>query len=48
MNKNIQKNNKKADKVIQSKFNDFVNEVMCRRDSNQRKADKLWIEIKPY
>lgn len=34
--------------VMQSKFNDFINEVMCRRDSNQRKADKLWIEIKPY
>ena len=32
--------------VMQSKFNDFVNEVMCRRDSNQRKADKLWMEIK--
>tara|TARA_Y100001938_G_C7736498_1_gene257254 strand:+ start:234 stop:509 length:276 start_codon:yes stop_codon:yes gene_type:complete len=34
--------------VMQSKFTDFVNEVMCRRDSNQRKADKLWVEIKPY
>lgn len=36
------------DSVMQSKFTDFVNEVMCRRDSNQRKADKLWAEIKPY
>jgi hypothetical protein len=34
--------------VMQSKFTEFVNEVMCRRDSNQRKADKLWLEIKPY
>ena len=49
----MQKINKKDTKqctlhsVMQSKFNEFVNEVMCRRDSNQRKADKLWLEIKP-
>ena len=28
--------------VMQSKFTDFVNEVMCRRDSNQRKADNAF------
>lgn len=50
----MQKNNNKDTKqctlqsVMRSKFNDFANEVMCRRDSNQRKADKLWIEIKPH
>ena len=31
--------------VMQSKFNDFVNNVYCRRDSNQHKAKKLWNEI---
>lgn len=37
--------------VMQSKFNDFVNNVYCRRNSNQHKAQKLWNEIKvliPY
>ncbi len=32
--------------VMQSKFNDFVNNVYCRRESNQHKAQKLWNEIK--
>ncbi len=27
-------------------FLEFTNEVFCRRDSNQLKADKLWKEIK--
>lgn len=32
--------------VMQSKFNEFVNNVYCRRESNQHKAQKLWGEIK--
>lgn len=32
--------------VMQSKFNEFVNNVYCRRESNQHKAQKLWKEIK--
>jgi mRNA degradation ribonuclease J1/J2 len=32
--------------VMQSKFNEFVNNVYCRRESNQHKALKLWKEIK--
>ena len=32
--------------IMQSKFNDFVNNVYCRRESNQYKVQKLWMEIK--
>ncbi len=35
-------NNQEFDKL----FLEFTNEVFCRRDSNQLKADKLWKEIK--
>jgi len=31
---------------MQNKFNDFVNNVYCRRELNQHKAHKIWDEIK--
>ena len=31
--------------INQIKFNDFINNVYCRRESNQHKARKLWDEI---
>lgn len=34
--------------ALNKKIIEFKNEVMCRRESNQRKADKIWLEIKPY
>lgn len=33
---------------LQDKIKLFCNEVMCRRESNQRKAEKLWLEIAPH
>tara|TARA_Y100001937_G_scaffold102173_1_gene140406 strand:+ start:438 stop:677 length:240 start_codon:yes stop_codon:yes gene_type:complete len=34
--------------AIKDKIELFINELMCRRESNQRKANKLWQEIKPH
>ena len=28
-------------------LDEFINNVMCRRESNQHKAKKLWEQIKP-
>ena len=29
-------------------FNDFINNVFCRRDSNQHKAKLIWDQIKHH
>ena len=34
------------EKTIDIKFSEFVNNVFCRRETNQHKAKKLWKELK--
>lgn len=35
-------------RIFKSNLKKFINEVMCRRESNQRKAHILWDRIKPH
>lgn len=38
--------NKKKDR--EKLLEEFRNNIFCRRESNQKKAKKLWEELKPY
>jgi len=39
---------KQIEEEFQKNLKLFINECMCRRESNQRKADALWDKIKPH